>query len=447
MAIAACASSPEVRAQSVLVIDTDAPVLAEHGVPVARVDTLRIDVLEPSSDAVRETREYAVDHREAWPFSLGVVGPARVRIRLFAARRSTTRTLDSGARVREPLPEVALDRLVELEAPSEGVRRVRALVSLACTGRAADLGRGRTCVDGARLDAVARDGLVEEDPARPAPSRIGTSPLLAERPCVGLEDRDRPCIAGGLDVIGDASLAGVSSLEESPTPLRMVLLSPFRMDRLEYTVGRYRRAAARGFRSIEAPSVVGEELAYCTYRGMKEPSADDFPLNCLSQDLAEALCAFDSGRLPSEAEWEHAATGRGQGRLYPWGDRDPTCCTTSLSRSPDPKVGAACPRGTVEPAGLHDGRDCTDGDVSRDGVQDLGGGLLERVQDDFMPVAECGFVGIVSDPICRGGARRLMKSADFTSGFSRARSALRVVGNVEASDLQGFRCVYPGEAR
>ena len=244
--------------------------------------------------------------------------------------------------------------------------------------------------------------------------------------------------------MGDASLAGVSSLEESPSPLRMVLLSPFRMDRLEYTVGRYRRAAARGFRSIEDPSVAREKLAYCTYRGMNEPSADDFPLNCISQDLAEALCAFDSGRLPSEAEWEHAATGRGEGRLYPWGDREPSCCTTSLSRSPDPRVGAACPRGTVEPAGIHDGRDCTEGDVSRDGVQDLGGSLFELVRDDFLPVSECAFVGLVTDPVCRGGARRLVKSADFTSGLLRARSALRAVGTVDPTASQGFRCVYSG---
>lgn len=442
----ACSTTPEVRAQSVLRIDTDAPVVPSHGVPVARVDTLRIDVLEPSSTAVRETREYAVDHVDAWPFSLGIVGPARVRIRLFAARRSTTGLLESGVRVRDPLPEVALDRLVELEAPSEGVRRVRVAVSLACMGRAVDLVRGRTCVDGSRLDAPAAEGLVEEDPPRAEPSRVGTSPLLAERPCLGPENPERPCIPGGLDVMGDPSLAGVGSLEESPTPLRVAMLSPLRMDRLEYTVGRYLRAVARGFSHPEEPSFANEKNVYCTYRGPLDGSTGALPLNCASQALAEALCAFDSGRLPSEAEWEHAATGRGQGRLYPWGDRDPTCCTTSLSRSPDPKVGAACPRGTVEPAGLHDGRDCTDGDVSRDGVQDLAGSLLERVQDDFMPVAECGFVGVASDPICRGGARRLMKSADFTSGFFRARSALRVVGNVAATDLQGFRCVYPGDS-
>ncbi len=441
-----CASSPEVRAQSVLVIDTDAAVLAEHGVPVARVDTLRIDVLAPASEAVRETREYAVDHRDAWPFSLGIVGPARVRIRLFAARRSITRPLDSGARAREPLPEVALDRLVDLEAPSRGVRRVRVTISLACVGRAVDLGRGRTCVDGSRLDAAASDGLVEEDPARAEPSRVGTSPLLAARPCLGAEDPDRPCIAGGLDMMGDASLAGVGTLEESPTPLRVVMLSPFRMDRLEYTVGRYRRAVTGGFGSRAAPASAGAELAYCTFRGMNEPNADAFPLNCVSRELAEALCAFESGRLPSEAEWEHAATGRGEGRLYPWGDREPACCTTSLSRSPDPRVGAACPRGAVEPAGSHDGRDCTDGDVSRDRVQDLGGSLLEHVRDDFLPVSQCRTVGIAADPICRGGARRLFKSADFTSGLLRARSALRAVGNVEATDLQGFRCVYPGDA-
>lgn len=104
---------------------------------------------------------------------------------------------------------------------------------------------------------------------------------------------------------------------------------PFGLGRTEVTVAAFARFASATGRKTTAEMdgwswvVRGDDLVRqegIHWRSPGFPQTEDHPVVHVSWYDAEAYCQWAGGRLPAETEWERAARGGVQGRVYAWGD-------------------------------------------------------------------------------------------------------------------------------
>ena len=247
-------------------------------------------------------------------------------------------------------------------------------------------------------------------------------------------------------LLGDPGVAGVEdgfSLLES-LPLRAVLLEPFEMDRTELSVGRLRELLAAGYTG-ELPKTAAAKSG-CTFLGPGDATNDALPVNCVSWQAARALCRASGGDLPSEAQWEWAARGRGQRWFFPWGDAVPDCCSAALDR---PGTGTSIFTCAGPPLDPVDQVEPCDGptDSSLDGVRALAGNVAEMTLDSALPFTHPCWAkpGILSDPVCQDASEpaRILRGGSTGDGMALCTTALRRTTLGSGATSEGFRCVRP----
>jgi len=117
---------------------------------------------------------------------------------------------------------------------------------------------------------------------------------------------------------------GSNDGDDDERPVHIVNLDAFYIDVYEVTNSQYAVCSDLGIcDSITDTTAFESSYSRGVYYG--NPSYADYPAIYASYHEAQQYCEWRGARLPTEAEWEKAARGGLEGKIYPWGDESPVC--------------------------------------------------------------------------------------------------------------------------
>jgi formylglycine-generating enzyme required for sulfatase activity len=208
---------------------------------------------------------------------------------------------------------------------------------------------------------------------------------------------------------------GADDLTPAEQPVHPETVAGFWMDITEVTVDAYKQCVDGAVCSKPDTSA-----DHCTWGVSNKGS---HPINCVDLGQANNYCAWALKRLPTEIEWEYAATHGADQEKFPWGNDPPD---KQLSWSP-----TSPPGGGTNPVGSFSSGN------TKDGLQDMAGNVYE-----WTASAKCTYLASGGyDPSCnetnyivRGGSWDRATPSDFRCA---ARGAVNPSNRL---DGLGFRC-------
>ena len=230
-------------------------------------------------------------------------------------------------------------------------------------------------------------------------------------------------------------------------------VTPFRLDRFEVTVGRFRGFVAASSAGWKPKAGAGRHNhlpggglvqvgGILTEAGWDEAWSDklastqtqwsaalncDLPqntwsdqpgindakaINCITWYQAYAFCIWDGGFLPSETEWNFAAAGGDQQRILPWSTPpDNSTINCSYANYGDYDAGSQCYAGVLRSGEFSPKSD------GRWSQADLAGNVLEWTLDSFHdyanPCIDCVNLLPAAQTTLRGGAFYAIPGAPY----------------------------------
>ncbi|HAH32285.1 MAG TPA: hypothetical protein DCL44_08230 [Elusimicrobia bacterium] len=212
-------------------------------------------------------------------------------------------------------------------------------------------------------------------------------------------------INGGKFTMGTDS--GEKGFEDAK-PIHEVVIKTFDMSKTAVTVEQYAECVLKGW------CTEPDTGRYCNWGVVGRQL---HPINCVDWDQASKYAKFKGGRLPSESEWEYAATSGGRNQKYPWGNDEPTCDKAVMYGN----GGFGCGENSTMPVCSK-----TAGNTAQ-GLCDMVGNVWQWVQDKYKgsykdaPADGWAFEGAGFSRVIRGcsffnGDASFLR-ADYRSGY------------------------------
>jgi formylglycine-generating enzyme required for sulfatase activity len=232
------------------------------------------------------------------------------------------------------------------------------------------------------IELVRVDPVAMPAPAKNAPAAVA---IKASQPATPPDTGANPGDVAAEMVAIPGGTFQMGSNEGSPDeqPVHSVTLSPFAIGKYEITNAQYEKfdpkhkAFRDEYSAKDNDPVIyvswREAAAYCNWLSTQHNLTPVY-----DEKTGEANLTASGYRLPTEAQWEYVASGRGENRTYPWGSEAPDATRGNINGAAALDMDRAL-RGEgsigAEPVGSYPTG------ASRDGVMDLAGNVAEWCSD------------------------------------------------------------------